>query len=743
MTSEKLQLKNYELIIAEKPSAAKKIAEALSTSKIIKNSKNGVTHYIIDNNGKDIIVANAVGHLYGLKQVSGTRSDYPVFDIDWAASSEVNKNSTFTKKYLSELKKLAKNANEFTIATDYDVEGEVIGLNIIRYACKQKDANRMKFSTTTKADLQEAYKNKKKTLDWGQAFAGETRHKLDWFYGINISRALTQAISEQGRYKVMSTGRVQGPSLKILTDKEKSIQEFKSVPYWELNITIIKESKELIAKHIKDKFFDKLEFENIKNKLESEKKTIVDEITKKDLQQKAPNPFDLTSLQIEAFRCFRINPKETLEIAQELYTNSYISYPRTSSNQLPENIGFKKILNSLLRISDYQEIITSLLTSTKKLIPNNGTKKDSAHPAVYPTGEIPKDLNPRVQKIYDLIVKRFIATFGSSATRSTVKVVLNVKEEKFILKGILTKVRGWYDLYEPYVNVKEEELPEFEKGETLDIKKLIDEEKETQPPKRYTPASIIKELEKKNLGTKATRAGIIDTLSQRGYIEGNPIRVTEVGIKTESVLENLSPEILDEELTRNFELEMEEIRTEKKKEDDVLNEAKIVITKTISHFDKRKVGVGEGLVEAADAQRDAETDFGLCPKCKTGRLRLKTGKFGQFLSCDKYPDCKQTYNLPNNALIKYSGNSCEQCSAPIVQIIQKRLRPKEMCINPDCPSRSHEVEALKPDEGKSCPQCGKGKLVIKKGPYGVFLACDKYPTCKYIHNSKSKFPKKK
>ncbi|MHA1830198.1 MAG: DNA topoisomerase, partial [Candidatus Helarchaeota archaeon] len=138
-----------------------------------------------------------------------------------------------TKKYLDVIKNLAKKAKEFTVATDYDIEGELIGLNIIRFACNQNDAYRMKFSTLTKEDLIESYKNK---LDWGQANAGETRHKLDWYYGINLSRALTDAIKSAGYYKLMSIGRVQGPTLKLVVNKEKEITSFKPEDYWEIEL---------------------------------------------------------------------------------------------------------------------------------------------------------------------------------------------------------------------------------------------------------------------------------------------------------------------------------------------------------------------------------------------------------------------------------------------------------------------------------------------------------------------------
>jgi DNA topoisomerase-1 len=730
--------KDYELIIAEKPSAAKKIAQALSTGKVIINRDKGVIDYSITYGDKDIVVVNAVGHLYGLSQKSGTKKEYPVFDIEWVPSSKINKSSAFTTKYLSRIKKLAKDAKEFTVATDYDIEGEVIGWNIIRFACKQKDANRMKFSTTTKKDLVNAYKNKLKSLDWGQANAGETRHMLDWFYGINISRALTQAISEKGRFKIMSTGRVQGPTLKLLVDKEKDIAAFKPDPYWELSIEIIKDKLNLIALHKKDKFFDKKEFDEIKKKLKDVKEAIVSGITRRKFNQVPPNPFDLTSLQIEAFKLFRISPQETLKLAQQLYTNSYISYPRTSSNQIPPEIGYENILKQLAVNVEYKKIVSDLLSLKKILVPNNGKKNDPAHPAIYPTGELPHNIKDREKKIYDLIVKRFIATFADPATRETLKIILNARDEDFILKGTITTFKGWHDFYSPYVKLKEEELPAFKEKEVVPINKLIDEEKETQPPKRYNEASVIKELEKRNLGTKATRASILDTLFQRGYLEGKPIMVTEVGIKTESILEKFSPTILDQELTKNFELEMEEIRMNKKSKEDVLSEAKELIKKTIKKFDSKKEKVGEALIEADNAQKKAESDYGPCPECKEGRLTVKFGKFGAFVACSRYPDCKKTLALPKGALNKYTGEQCPECNHPIVKVIRKGKRPEDICINPNCPTKKKQEQGLKEFEGGTCPWCKVGKLVIRRSAYGPFIACDKYPKCKYTKKNTSK-----
>jgi DNA topoisomerase-1 len=251
---------SYELIITEKPSAAKKIADALADSKATKRSVDGVAYYELTHKGKPVTITCAVGHLYTVEQKDDKKGwTYPVFDVHWIPSYE-KKGSEFTKKYLNQIKRLAKDAKSFTVATDYDIEGEVIGLNVVRYACKQKDAKRMKYSTLTKDELIESFEKASKHLDWGQAHAGETRHFLDWLYGINLSRALTLSIKNStGRYKTMSAGRVQGPALKIIVDKEKEIAKFISKPYWEIEMLYMKGKKKLSAAHKKDKFWDKKE----------------------------------------------------------------------------------------------------------------------------------------------------------------------------------------------------------------------------------------------------------------------------------------------------------------------------------------------------------------------------------------------------------------------------------------------------------------------------------------------------
>src|SRR3989338_48379 len=201
-------MSKYELIITEKPNAALKIAQSLADGKPIKKNISGVPYYEVTHGKKDLVIGCAVGHLFTITEKDKKKGwTYPVFDVKWEQNSKVNKGAAYTAKYASTLKKLAENANVFTVATDYDIEGEVIGYNVLKYLCKQKNAKRMKYSTLTRDELRESFDKASKTLDWGQVNAGLTRHELDWYYGINLSRALSLAVKSTGSFKILSSGR--------------------------------------------------------------------------------------------------------------------------------------------------------------------------------------------------------------------------------------------------------------------------------------------------------------------------------------------------------------------------------------------------------------------------------------------------------------------------------------------------------------------------------------------------------
>ena len=673
-----------ELIICEKPAQAEKIAQALADTKLKKLAINKVPYYELEYKTKKILVGCAVGHLFNLAEKTKNGLNYPTFLIEWKPSYLINKKSDFSKKYLDALKKLAQKSDSFVVGCDLDTEGSLIGWNCIRFITNKKDGKRMKFSTLTKDELRKSYENASPHLDFNIIEAGETRHLLDWLYGINLSRALMSSIKKAGSFKIMSIGRVQGPTLKLIVDKEKEILSFKSVPFWRIELNGKINNNQIIAWHKEDKFLDKDKAESILNKTKNQK-AIIQKIESKEFIQAPPYPFDLTTLQTEAYRCFGISPKETLSIAQDLYTSGLISYPRTSSQIIPSSIDYIRILKELQKQLEYKELAKELL-SKPKIIPNNGKKTDTAHPAIYVTGEIVK-LDSRKKKIYDLIVRRFLSTFSSPAKRLTVIWTIDVNGEPFIARGITTKEKGWHKFYGPYAKFKEEELPQAKEGQGIKNPAVNIHEDATKPPKRYTQASLIKELESRTLGTKSTRATIIDSLYQRNYVQEKAIEATQLGIKTIETLERYVPEIIDEKLTRHFEEEMDLIQEEKKKGQEVIEEAKVELNKISKEFKQKEEKIGKDLLEATRETQRIQNTIGKCFVCEKGELIVRRGKFGLFIACNKYPACKTTFSIPANSTIKSTEEFCPECKHYLILVFRKGKRPFKYCINKQCPKK--------------------------------------------------------
>ncbi|GIU68311.1 MAG: DNA topoisomerase I [Candidatus Pacearchaeota archaeon] len=671
----------YELIITEKPQAAKKIAFSLGKAK--EKKEEGVSYYELEKNDKKIFVACAVGHLFTLTPKDN--SSFPIFDLVWVPNFIVRKKD-FTKRYLNVLKKLVGGASEITIATDYDIEGELIGFNVIRFIAGTENANRMKFSTLTEKELSFSYEKKFKSIDFGQAISGETRHILDWYYGINLSRLLMNAIKTTGRFRVFSIGRVQGPTLNIIVKKEKEILNFKPKKYWQVFIKTEDPEEEFI--YIKD-IFNKEElrkFEDLKGKKGIAK------TEKKEKKVPPPEPFNLTSLQSEAYSLYKITPSKTLEIAQSLYLAGLISYPRTSSQKLPPSINYKEILEKLAKKYNAEKLI-------KREKPVEGNKTDPAHPSIYPTGEFEK-LSDEEKKIFDLIVKRFLCLFAEDAIIENKGVRIFIDEFVFEKKGASIKKESWMSLYPK--KILEKSVPDFV-GE-IKIKDVRFEEKETKPPKRYTPASIITELEKRNLGTKATRAMILETLYNRGYIKEQNIKATPLGISLIETLEKHSPIIIDEALTREFEKNLESIQNSKKnfleKQKMILEKAKETIIKIVNEFKKEETDVGKELllaIEKLNNQKKQENILDVCPVCKKGNIMIMYSKKNKryFVACDRYPECKTTYTLPPYGLMKPSENFCDVCDFRKVMAIRKGKKPWEFCFNPKCETNKERFGRIK------------------------------------------------
>ncbi len=669
------------LVICEKPNAAQRVAYAISGGTQIKKTKRGAYWFECKIDGNDVVVAPAVGHLFGLTQKSKGWS-YPVFDVEWSGTF-IQKGAAFTKKYHDNLKEVAKTCDNFIVATDFDLEGAVIGYNILRFICGTKNAKRMKFSTLTFHELRNAYKNLKPHLDQGQVNAGLLRHTLDWYWGINTSRALMLAVKSQGRYRILSVGRVQGPALRILADREKEIQDFKPVPYWQLLL----KCKEVDAGYKEKRIWDEKKAKKIKTDCQKSD-AIVSKIERNSYKVQPPTPFNLMELQKEAYRCFKITPSQTLKCAQTLYSSGLISYPRTSSEQLPPSIGYRSILEKINKNEKYAESANFLLSKTS-LNPRNGRKKDSAHPAIYPTGEFNYKLGVQDFKVFDLIVKRFMATFGTAAIREKMQITVKIKDYEFIAVGYRTLEEHWFRIYAPYVLLKETEFPELKEGQKLTNGKLSLLKKQTLPPNRFSAASLISELESKEIGTKSTRSEIIESLYKRNYIQDVQIKVTELGLRVSDTLKKHCPDIVSEELTRDFEDQMEAVRQNKKSLDEVIASAKKELTKMLERFKKDEKEIGAELIKSINETSRKENEVGVCPNCgKPLRIIVSKSSGKRFVGCSNFANgCRTSFPLPQKGLIRTTNQKCKVCNHPIVKVITKGRRPWMLCINPACPGK--------------------------------------------------------
>jgi DNA topoisomerase-1 len=502
---------------------------------------------------------------------------------------------------------------------------------------------------------------------------------LDWFYGINLSRALMASIRSAGANQVMSIGRVQGPSLAILAKKEKDINAFVSSPYWEVSC----EARGVRFEHSRGRFLKKEEAALALQSSSSPGE--IKSVEKKEYAQPPQPPFDLTSLQVEAYRAFGFSPAFTLEIAQTLYESSLISYPRTSSQKLPAKLGLKRIIESLGKQSEYAASAQSLLAEGR-VVPLEGKKDDPAHPAIHPTGQS-GGMGEKERKLYDLITKRFLSCFSQSAKREAQKVRLVCGGQEYAATGNRTVFPGWFDIYAPYVKLEETTLPPFSQGEKVDAGKFGMEEKKTMPPKRYTQASIISELEKLGLGTKATRATILETLYKRGYLDGKSIEVTPFGMAVYDILSSAAPEIMDEELTRGIEDEMEKIK-DGENEKKAVEDGKGVLRRILAKFDGKEREIGLSLLSGLKRKEMGDSLLGKCVKCGQGELRAIRSKLGkQFVGCSNYPACTATYPLPGEAKIVPLGRACKTCGTPEIRVVRKARKPFEMCINPQCDTK--------------------------------------------------------
>ena len=689
--------KKTVFVLCEKPDAAMRIAKALDYENdgngISKKTLRGVPYYEVNRGKEKLLIVSALGHLYTVAPSVADRQVFPIFDFKWVPKYLAERGAKRTKAWINAISKLSKDAEEFILATDYDIEGATLGYTILKYACngKEKEAKRMKFSTLTTEELRRAYENALPHIEFSTVEAGLCRHFIDALYGINLSRALTlSAKNWSGMYSTLSIGRVQGPTLKFLVNREKKINSFIPVPYWSVKAKVEIKSSVYEAKYAQDTIKTRSEADSIVSSCRGKIGEISDVEVRK-IVQNPPTPFNLGALQREAYALFKYTPKRTLDIAQRLYLDALISYPRTSGQKLPPSINYKSILKSLTRSPKYRSL-AKILLSKDNITPREGTKEDPAHPAIYPTGNLPeRELSRQERNIFDLIVRRFMAVFGDPALKESMKVSISVNGHIFHLRGRRILDEGWIVFYRPYVKVEEIILPELAVGDEVKFLEVLREDKFTKPPPRLNPSSLLKMMETEGIGTKSTRANIIETLYERGYISGERMSVSQLGFDVIDILGRYCPEVTSVDLTRNLEESMDRIQSGDEKMEVVITKAIERLKPIFDDLKRYEKSIGRELSESIKKARLQKRILGSCPVCGTGKLIIiyskRSGK--RFVGCTNFFNglCKASFPLPQRGVIKPLGRSCSKCGWPIIQVKLKGKRPWILCVNSNCPSK--------------------------------------------------------
>ncbi|MHA2100521.1 MAG: DNA topoisomerase, partial [Candidatus Kariarchaeaceae archaeon] len=516
-----------------------------------------------------------------------------------------------------------------------------------------------------------------------------------------------------GRYFTLSTGRVQGPTLSFVADREEKINLHVPVPKFKINLSI-KSKSVYDLKYQEGELKIEKEGEKVISQIEGNLVTVND-INKKEDKIKPPVPYRLYTLQKDASRYFGFEPSRTLRAAQKLYLEGVTSYPRTGSEKYPPQTDHKLILSNLAKMRNYQIVSNKVIKTSQKLKnPQEGKETDPAHPCLHPTGELPGKLGNDEMKVYSLIVHRYFATFGEHAVIENTKVFFDVSSHIFNLSGKRTLDKGWRSWTGPYSQSKDNELPNFKVGDTYKINKLTLETLYSSPPAKYTQSSLLSKMEKVSIGTKATRADIIKNLFDRKFLRNKPLDITLMGDTITEVLKKYSPQVISVDLSRKLEtmgdLIQETIYDNKDESDsftlsDALVRGITLLHQMLEGLMLNQKQIGELIDLNLVSQRRFEAIIGDCMNCDDGKLKLirslTSGK--RFVGCSNYfteTKCDTTYPLPQKEKLDLSTANCVADNYPTLRVFpifnpeKKRQRPWLLCLNPECPKRKERQEEI-------------------------------------------------
>ena len=630
------------------------------------------------------------------------------------------------KEIIRALKNLAKKADSIIIGTDFDREGELIGsdaLRQIRMVAPDTPVSRARYSAFTKAEIDHAFSNLV-NLDQDLADAGESRQYIDLVWGAVLTRYLTLA-RRGGFGNVRSAGRVQTPTLALVVEKEEERNAFVPEDYWVISGELShKESDPFKTTHATGRFKDKSEAELAFSHVRDAREATVTSVTKKARTQRPPTPFNTTSLQAAA-ASEGITPARTMRLAESLYMSGLISYPRVDNTVYPRSLDLRECVKTISAVPQYAPVCKELL-SQSKLTPTRGKEETTDHPPIYPTAPAdPHQLQPAEWKLYNLIARRFLATLMESSVSEGTKVSFDIGGEPFVTTGSVLVKPGFRAIY-PYGLKKDDQLPALEVGNVCDVRKMELDAKQTEPPARYSQGRLIQEMERRGLGTKSTRASIIQRLYDVKYLKNDPVEPSQLGMAVIKALHEFAPPITTPEMTAELEESMTRVSEGADTQDHVVERSRAVlavwIDKLIEHMDD----LGNEIADAVTA----DAKVGVCPKCGKDLVMKSSAKTrGSFIGCMGWPDCDVTYPVPTGRISPLE-QACPECGAPRVKVQPFRQRAYETCVNPKCPTN------FEPDivvgECKACAEAGRtGKLIAHKSERTGkrFIRCENYEQC--------------
>ncbi len=669
------------LVVAEKAIAGERISTILAEKKVSPSMEGGAKFFLFEHKTEQYITVPLRGHVSDV-DFPKKYSYWLGTDLRKLAVAEIEYRDT-EKPILDFLRKVAKDVELVIIATDNDREGESIGfeaINALKEGNPKIKVKRALFSAITPKDIDTAF-DSLEDADKNMADSADSRREIDLVWGAVLTRFLSLVSGRLGK-QFLSMGRVQGPTLALIVNREKERLAFNPKDFWEIAAVFSKGSKKFEASHKNGKFWDKEEAEKAFD-CKNLPKGIVTKVTKKKRTLKKPFPFNTTSF-LAAATSIGFTAGRAMRLAESLYQSGFISYPRTDNLAYPPTIDLKAILKSLENVVELRADVQKIL-ALGKISPSAG-KVSKDHPPIHPVAPVAREkLQPDVWKVYELVCRRFLATLAEDAITENLSVDIDLNAQPFVATGQVFVKKGWKEVY-PYSKATEVFLPSLAEKDVLDLVDLNFASKQTQPKPRYSQGSLLKVMSELNLGTKSTRADIIQKLLARNYIFGKTtLEPNKIAFAVIESLEQHAPVISKPNMTADLEKEMDFIAAGKKKKPDVVNESREALSKALEILLEHKNDVGSHLRKALIS----DSIIGDCPtKGCGGQLMIRKGRATgkRFLGCSNYPKCTTTYPLPQKGSLSPIEERCPECGNIMIHLKGPRMSFK-MCIDYNCPSK--------------------------------------------------------